>query len=67
MDDEARAALCQLVARHGAAVTGDGRRLRALLNDTCPGCRREVHVLAVAVEHGVARDLRNSAKGSPRG
>jgi hypothetical protein len=48
-----RETLAELVQTYGPALLDDARRVRALLNDTCPGDRREVGVLVAAVEEGI--------------
>ena len=65
MDDSAWQALSELVRKHGQDLCDDPRLLRPLLNEYCPGLKREVDVLVTAAEHGLVAELRNSSTGLP--
>jgi hypothetical protein len=67
MDDRAKVCLKGLVATHGAAVYADARRCEAFLRDLCPDARREIRVLAGAVQEGIPDDLLSSSRGEPIG
>jgi hypothetical protein len=64
MNNAARDTLRQIVARHGRSLIEDPRRLEALLRDYCGQYRREVSVLVMTVEDGIAADMLSS-KGTP--
>ena len=65
MSDEARAALRELLSEHGHGLCSDARRVKALLLDTGPpGQRREVNLLAQAVQARVSVEIR--AVAGPR-
>jgi C-terminal peptidase prc len=65
MNEFARQQLCAMVASQGPGVVEDPRRVRGLLGDLCPGLKREVHVLATALEQGVVRELAGSSDAVP--
>jgi hypothetical protein len=65
MNDAARDALRAIISRHGQAVCNDPRRLRGLLTDHCPGMKREVHLLSVALEQRLVDELLRSSAGVP--
>ena len=66
MDDAARHALCQLIAKYGREATGDARRCEALLRDFCPQHRREANVLVSALKERVPAELLSSSVGLPK-
>ena len=63
MDAAAREALGRLVGGADTELLGDARRVRELLQDTCPQSRREVMVLVAAVEEGLPLRLRRLTAG----
>jgi hypothetical protein len=65
MNDEVRQALVGLLSREGRAVCDDPRRCVALLKDLCPGHKREVSVLADALNDGVVEGLSISDGAAP--
>src|SRR6266536_1685213 len=60
----AREALGQLVGGAEAELLGDARRMKGLLQDTCPQSRREVMVLVAATEEGLPLRLRRLTAGA---
>jgi hypothetical protein len=65
MNNEVRQALVKLMATLGTPLIEQPRRLRALLSDQCPGFKREINVLLIAVEQRIATELRNRSAASP--
>lgn len=66
MNDLPRQKLIEIVRRHGKSIVGDARRAEGLFRDNFAGFRREISVLTMAVEEGVAQDLAALAPNSPR-
>lgn len=66
MNDLPRQKLSELIAQYGRALCDDPRRCEALLQDSCPGYRREISVLVSALRQRVAADLLQSSGGEPR-
>lgn len=67
MNDLPRQKLIEIVAKHGKSIVEDARRAEALFRDNFGEFRREIAVLKMAVEEGVARDLATAPANSPRG
>ena len=65
MNNQARHALVNLIASFGTSLIGQPQRLRSLLNDECPGLKREITVLILALEQKVPAELQTSSAGSP--
>ncbi len=65
MNDQARQALCEIVARYGRGVSDEPRRVQALLSDLCPGMTKEVSVLVTAAERGVPQEAASSSPQLP--
>jgi hypothetical protein len=63
MDAAAREALGRLVEGADVELLGDARRIRGLLQDTCPQSRREVMTLVAVVEEGLPLRLRQLPAG----
>jgi hypothetical protein len=61
MDSYPREKLAELVRGEGADLVQDARRVRALLEDVCPGARREVAALVAAVEENVPIRIERSS------
>ena len=57
MNDRPRVALQNLIAEYGAGLSGDTRRLKGLLLDTCGEQSLEVDLLVTAAQEGVASDI----------
>jgi nitrous oxidase accessory protein NosD len=66
MNNAAREKLREIVARHGRSVIEDPRRVEGLLRDYCGAYRREVSVLVMALEEGVAADTASATPATPR-
>jgi hypothetical protein len=66
MNDLPRQKLIEIVGRHGKSIVGDARRAEGLFRDNFGGFRREISVLTMAVEEGVAQDLAVFPSNSPR-
>ncbi len=65
MNPLAREQLIAVVQQHGPVLASDPRRLRSLLADRCPECKKEIAVLATAAELKVAEQIRTSTGGTP--
>lgn len=66
MSDEVRNILIELISRHGAELAREYKRLKGFLLDRCPEARREVSVLILAAEVGIAKELYlDNGKTSP--
>lgn len=62
-----RQTLTSIVARHGPEIIAAPKRVEALLRDLCGAHRREINILAGALEERVAADLlRARQKSVPR-
>lgn len=57
MNDLPRQKLIEIVARHGKSIVDDARRAEGLFRDNFGSFRREIAVLTMALEEGVAHDL----------
>lgn len=66
MNEQARQALRELVARHGASIVEDSRRVEGLMRDHFGEYRREVSALTAALEERVPQDLLAAPQGTPR-
>jgi hypothetical protein len=66
MNHVAREKLREIIARHGRSVIEDRRRVEGLLRDYCGAYRREVSVLVMALEEGVAVDMASAPPTTPR-
>jgi hypothetical protein len=66
MNDLPRQKLREIVRRHGVAVIENHRRCEGLLRDYCGGFRREVSVLVMALEEGVAAEMLAAPAGTAR-
>jgi nitrous oxidase accessory protein NosD len=66
MNNVPREKLCEIIARHGRSVIEDPRRVEGLLRDYCGEYRREVSVLVMTLEEGVAADMASSTATTPR-
>lgn len=66
MNNAAREKLREIVARHGRAVIENPKRVEGLLRDYCGEYRREVSVLVMTVEEGIAADMAASVATTPR-
>jgi hypothetical protein len=66
MNDQPRQKLREIVARHGRSVVNNARRCEGLLRDYSAPHRREVSVLASALEEHVPQDLLGAPTGTPR-
>ncbi len=60
-----RQILIDVLRTYGHELCDDPRRCRALLNDLCPGYKREVNVLIDALEERVAQELLHSKQPLP--
>jgi len=60
MNNQVRKILVKLVSSFGTSVIGQPQRLRGLLNDECPGCKREINVLVIAAEQKLVAQLQGS-------
>ncbi|MEP6923645.1 MAG: pectinesterase family protein [Pyrinomonadaceae bacterium] len=67
MNDLPRQKLIEIVKRHGKSILEDARRCEGLFRDNFGSFRREISVLTMAVEEGVARDLATVPQNKPRG
>lgn len=65
MNDIVRQKLCELVRSMEPGLLDQPQRLRGILSDECPGCRREVNVLLTALQHRVAADLQTRSANLP--
>ena len=65
MNDFPRLKLVEIIAHYGRSVCEDSRRCKGLLNDLCPGYRKEVYVLVSAIEEQVVAELLVSSDGLP--
>lgn len=66
MDDVARQALCQLVAKYGRDLADDVKRCEGLIRDFCSDNRRDANVLILALKERVPADLLASSEGVPK-
>ncbi len=57
--------LQKILTTYGRDLCDDPKRVRALLSDYCPGLKLEVNLLALAVEHRLAAELRDSSTHLP--
>lgn len=65
MNDLARQKLIEIVGRHGKSIVDDVQRAEGLFRDNFGGFKREIAVLTMALEEGVARDLAAGAQNAP--
>src|SRR5262245_10523348 len=65
MNDLARQRLCELIEQHGAELSEDSRRCRALLKERCGELRAEIDALIDALREGVPLELRTAPAGAP--
>jgi hypothetical protein len=65
MDIHVRENLITIVVSHGQTAFDDSRRLRALLNDECPGLKREVNVLIAALELRIPQEIMSASHELP--
>ncbi|HEX8288125.1 MAG TPA: right-handed parallel beta-helix repeat-containing protein [Pyrinomonadaceae bacterium] len=65
MNDTARQKLVEIIDKHGVSVIENPRRCEGLIRDYCPGFRREISVLTMALEERIPLDLL-AAKSTPR-
>ncbi|HEX8264326.1 MAG TPA: pectinesterase family protein [Pyrinomonadaceae bacterium] len=65
MNDLARQKLIEIVERHGKSIVDDTRRAEGLFRDNFGGFNREIAVLTMALEEGVARDLAAAQQNAP--
>jgi parallel beta-helix repeat protein len=65
MNDLARQKLIEIVGRHGKSIVEDARRAEGLFRDNFGGFNREIAVLTMALEEGVARDLAAAQQNAP--
>ena len=66
MDNKVIGILKTIMQQYGDGLLTDGKRCRALLQDHCTGAyAREVKLLLLALEEGVASDLRTPPVGLP--
>ena len=66
MDNRVIDILKTVIQQYGDGLLTDGKRCRALLQDHCAGANaREVKLLLLALEEGVANDLRSPPLGLP--
>ncbi|HEX9928690.1 MAG TPA: pectinesterase family protein [Pyrinomonadaceae bacterium] len=65
MNDLARQKLIETVGRHGKSIVDDTRRAEGLFRDNFGGFNREIAVLTMALEEGVARDLAAAQQNAP--
>jgi hypothetical protein len=60
-----RTILSQIIVQYGRSVVEEPQRCVALLRDLCPERRREVNVLASALQEGIASELLRSSQNVP--
>lgn len=66
MNDLPRHTLSRIIARHGREICDAPKRVEALLRDLCGAHRREINIIAGALEERVAADLIAAGKSVPR-
>jgi hypothetical protein len=66
MNDLPRHTLTRIIARHGREICDEPKRVEALLRDLCGAHRREINIIAGALEERVAADLIAAGKSVPR-
>lgn len=66
MNDEPRQKLIEIIERHGRAIVEDARRAEGLFRDNFGNFRRELAVLTMALEEGVAKELASPQTNTPR-
>lgn len=57
MNDASRDVLAEIVRQQGLPALAEGNRLRALLNDLCPECQKEIRLLVEAFKLNVHSEL----------
>ena len=57
MREFVRRRLKKIIIKYGAKIFEQPRRLKALLNDLCPGCKKENFLLTTALAKNVVEDL----------
>jgi len=65
MNDEPRKKLRDLIEQYGRCLCDDVKRCKGLLQDACPGHRKEIFVLVSALEEKVVLDLLAGLGGQP--
>jgi len=66
MNDLPRHTLTRIIARYGREICAAPKRVEALLRDLCGAHRREINIIAGALEERVAADLIAAGKSGPR-
>ena len=66
MNDLPRHTLTRIIARHGREICAAPKRVEALLRDLSGAHRREINIIAGALEERVAADLIAAGKSVPR-
>jgi len=65
VDDRAREALAGLIARFGVSVCDDPKRCAGVMRDLLPyECRREIHVLVLALGEGIPQRLHSPSSST---
>jgi hypothetical protein len=66
MNDLPRHTLSRIIAEHGRGICDAPKRVEALLRDLCGAHRREINIIAGALEERVAEDLIATGNSVPR-
>jgi hypothetical protein len=66
MNDLPRHTLSRIIAERGREICDEPKRVEALLRDLCGAHRREINIIAGALEERVAADLIAAGKSVPR-
>ncbi len=57
MNKNVRLRLKKIIIKYGAEICSQSKRLRGLLNDLCPGCKKENFLLLTALNKKIVADL----------